>query len=359
MNTKYFVNGREYYLTPEQIKQIESICTASEGSQLVAKKISELSNNEFYVKDYQRGYRWDETEIEALLEDIDNIDATEDGYCMQPLVVKKITEKQKHKPSQKLGESNKVEYTMPNGSYELLDGQQRLTTLWLIQAFLESKSNYSIYYELTRKTDEYYIENAKSTIEKWFKLQQKFNSCRTNTRWAKGKEEQFVWNEANKKQYCEKMRKLFFIWYEVSNENVSAEKVFQSINEGKIELTNAELFKALLLNPDNVSNEMLAQGLSRQVNSTDQTFYFIVNAGTVSLSDVDLTIAYASATKKYKAKLQGLGTGTETFVRGKQYSYTLKISDGVLTMTGNEIKEWETGNNVGEIVINGEEQQDE
>jgi hypothetical protein len=30
-----------------------------------------------------------------------------------------------------------------------------------------------------------------------------------------------------------------------------------------------------------------------------------------------------------------------------------------LTMTGNEIKEWETGNNVGEIVINGEEQQDE
>ena len=73
MNTKYFVNGREYYLTPEQIKQIESICTASEGFQLVAKKISELSNNEFYVKDYQRGYRWDETEIEALLEDIDNI----------------------------------------------------------------------------------------------------------------------------------------------------------------------------------------------------------------------------------------------------------------------------------------------
>ena len=75
----------------------------------------------------------------------------------------------------------------------------------------------------------------------------------------------------------------------------------------------------------------------------------------IVISNVGLTIAYASATKKYKAKLQGLGAGTETFVRGKQYSYTLKISDGVLTMTGNEIKEWETGNNVGEIVINGEE----
>lgn len=111
--------------------------------------------------------------------------------------------------------------------------------------------------------------------------------------------------------------------------------------------------------PDNASDELLAEGLNRQMNSTDQTFYFIVNAGTVFLSDVDLTIAYASATKKYKAKLQGLGADTEKFVGGNQYSYTLKISDGVLTMTGNEIKEWETGNNVGEIVINGEEQHDE
>ena len=112
-------------------------------------------------------------------------------------------------------------------------------------------------------------------------------------------------------------------------------------------------------NPDNASDELLAEGLNRQVNSTDQTFYFIVNAGTVFLSDVDLTIAYASATKKYKAKLQGLGANTEEFVRGKQYSYTLKISDGVLTMTGNEIKEGVDGGSMDEIVINGEEQQDE
>lgn len=112
-------------------------------------------------------------------------------------------------------------------------------------------------------------------------------------------------------------------------------------------------------NQENASDELLAEGLNRQVNSTDQTFYFIVNAGTVFLSDVDLTIAYASATKKYKAKLQGLGADTEKFVRGNQYSYTLKISDGVLTMTGNEIKEWVDGGSMDEIVINGEEQQDE
>lgn len=107
------------------------------------------------------------------------------------------------------------------------------------------------------------------------------------------------------------------------------------------------------------SNKMVDLELEREMDSKDQSFYFILNAGTVSSSEIVLTIAYTSANKKYKAKLQGLGNGTENFSRGKQYSYTLKISDGVLVMTGNEIKEWETGDNVGEIVISGEEQQDE
>lgn len=110
---------------------------------------------------------------------------------------------------------------------------------------------------------------------------------------------------------------------------------------------------------ENASDELLAEGLNRQVNSTDQTFYFIVNAGTVALSEMDLTIGYTSGNKTYKAELQGMGSSNVKLERGKLYNYTLKISDGVLTMTGNEIKEWETGNNVGEIIINGEEQQDE
>ena len=111
--------------------------------------------------------------------------------------------------------------------------------------------------------------------------------------------------------------------------------------------------------PDNVSNEMLAQGLNRQVNSTDQTFYFILNAGTVALSEMDLTIGYTSGNKTYKAELQGMGSSNVKLERGKLYNYTLNISDGVLTMTGNEIKEWVDGGSMDEIVINGEEQQDE
>ena len=112
-------------------------------------------------------------------------------------------------------------------------------------------------------------------------------------------------------------------------------------------------------NQENASDELLAEGLNRQVNSTDQTFYFILNAGTVALSEMDLTIGYTSGNKTYKAELQGMGGSNVKLERGKLYNYTLKISDGVLTMTGNEIKEWVDGGSMDEIVINGEEQKDE
>ena len=114
--------------------------------------------------------------------------------------------------------------------------------------------------------------------------------------------------------------------------------------------------KEVKLDATNASNKMIAKDLNRQMNSSDQLFYFILNAGTVNLTDMSLTIGYTSGGKKYKAKLQGMGSANAKLERGKLYSYTLKISDGVLTISGNEIKDWESGESMDDIVINGEEQ---
>lgn len=67
-------------------------------------------------------------EIEHLLNDIDEIPDGQ-SYCLQPIVVKNN-----------------------NGVYELIDGQQRLTTLYLIMKYLSFYQNlkYSIEYT-TRK----------------------------------------------------------------------------------------------------------------------------------------------------------------------------------------------------------------
>lgn len=65
----------------------------------------------FILPDYQRGYRWGSEEVKLLLDDIfANADR---AYCLQPVVVKN------------LGKD-----TDGNDLYELIDGQQRLTTIF-------------------------------------------------------------------------------------------------------------------------------------------------------------------------------------------------------------------------------------
>lgn len=199
----------------------------------------------FYIKDYQRGYRWEEKQICDLLSDI--LEFNDENhtlkYCLQPLVVKPVKEKLDNVKSlaniiggEKTFDSKVTEY------WELIDGQQRLTTLWLIlDCCNKARANpqalpYTICYEFTRSIDIYYLNKAKDTIEKWFK--------------------QFSLREDDQKDEIRKRihSLVQFIWYEVSSDTNSVD-IFNKINMGKIPLTNAELFKALLLNPDNIEDQ--------------------------------------------------------------------------------------------------------
>src|SRR5687768_18576698 len=82
--------------------------------------LSDLAVNEivgdFYVPAYQRGYRWGAAEVTHLLDDIE---ASKDArYYLQPVVVKR----------------------MADGRWELIDGQQRLTTLYLILLYIRREN---------------------------------------------------------------------------------------------------------------------------------------------------------------------------------------------------------------------------
>ena len=87
----------------------------------------------FYIPSYQRGYRWDKDQITDLLEDIyDFIYITKgDKYCLQPIVVKKMKDQR----------------------YEVLDGQQRLTTIFIllncIKKYNTLLKTYSLAYQLS------------------------------------------------------------------------------------------------------------------------------------------------------------------------------------------------------------------
>ncbi|WP_346664922.1 DUF262 domain-containing protein [uncultured Mailhella sp.] len=80
-----------------------------------------LKNKTFLVKSYQRGYRWTDTHVDALLQDIADFAKSgkeHESYFLQPVIVKSLKQKD------------------GSESWELIDGQQRLTTIFLMDAVL-------------------------------------------------------------------------------------------------------------------------------------------------------------------------------------------------------------------------------
>ncbi len=189
------------------------------------RQIQGLQDYQFYMPSYQRAYRWGEDEVNALLNDILDFaikeKSEEEFYCLQPVVVQEYEE-----------------------GYKVIDGQQRLTTLFLIVKFLDKGRNlFSLTYE-TRKNsweflqnidnrensgdniDFYHFSKAHKTIKEFFKQHQE-------------KQDLFL------KTLLERCKVL---WYETKdNEN----NVFVRLNIGKIPLTEAENIKALFLSRSN------------------------------------------------------------------------------------------------------------
>ena len=193
---------------------------------LEEKIIGEIKGD-FTIEAYQRGYRWGEDEVKHLLEDINEIP---DGqkYCLQPVVVKNVNDK-----------------------YELIDGQQRMTTLYLIMKYLNDfvDSNYSIEYT-TRKSENNHI-GSKELLESIDKVDLTLSSSNIDELFIK-KSYGIIkaWFNGEKPKMMSFSNKLqnyvTIIWYEVDEDEDSV-SIFTRLNIGKINLTNAELVKALFL----------------------------------------------------------------------------------------------------------------
>ena len=89
--------------------------------ELCTQPISWLLDKKFIIPTYQRGYRWDNQQITDLLDDLSEYADTKKGayYCLQPVAVKQ----------------NKKE----SDKYDVIDGQQRLTSIYLILTYLQSQ----------------------------------------------------------------------------------------------------------------------------------------------------------------------------------------------------------------------------
>ena len=239
------------------------------GNTICLKSVSELLGLNFFIPSYQRGYRWDVKQVQELLDDFyeyakKTSKAEKEFYCLQPIVVVKCEDE--------VIEENKLNSNLDgNVWYEVIDGQQRLTTLRILFSYLiekhlngssleneYGKSLFRLEYETrgvsadfldnispSKETmDAYFISEAYSYIEKWFtgKTQQRDvreSILRTLIKDMHNKNEEGV---------------VQVIWYEINQNEVKPIDTFVRVNMGKIPLNNAELIKALFLRNRNFSD---------------------------------------------------------------------------------------------------------
>lgn len=273
--------------------------------------VEDVLKQSYRIPKYQRGYRWTKEHVEKLLEDVyedrllndeqkKNQELNEYNayncfwsiafeqnektkmfnipklpYCIQPLVVLK---------------QKNTDY------YDVIDGQQRLTSIVIIRAALRQVAELSdeikkpnIVYE-SRENSKKFLESLYTEVDekdiKNLDFAYMYQAFKIAVEFFEKELEEIPKNI--KKMYgkylddvlCKNTR---FIWYQVDNfleeieseklktdleeeqkteatnsdreesksKEIDAQKVFANFNTGKIELTNAELIKALFMNPSN------------------------------------------------------------------------------------------------------------
>ncbi len=297
-----------------------------------------IENNSFYIPKYQRGYRWNTENVRKLLEDIyegklgeiseincnsNNLvslrekvfDLDTNGivkkivqpYCIQPLVV------------------CEREFIDMNILYDVIDGQQRLTTIALCISALRNASR-SIFYDIaTRDLPEEVLESLsmegiESIKEKCFQNNDAFKgicirlfyeSRNGSEKYLKelyrmgeqGKEDNIDYlymNEAyktaydffkkaldgiekNENIYIEYLRDVLlrntrFIWYQIDKCNSDPHEVFANFNTEKIALTNAKLIKAIFMDPANYNSENIKDKQNKNKGISYIVVYFLAKA---------------------------------------------------------------------------------
>jgi len=256
----------------------------------------------FYIASYQRGYRWGREEVKRMLDDLfQSIDAKSEGqknYCLQPIVVRRH----------------------PNGDCELIDGQQRLTTIYLIYKYMNAKSGgflpspkFSIKYETRPETREFLadinIDRRNENIDFFFICEAYECIAKYFTEVRPYKQSDLTDLNSHFEKYVK------VIWYEIPTAESEGEgkdeaesiNLFTRLNIGKIPLTSSELVKAMILRTDSDGNgkresdarqkmEMALQwdNIERELHDSSLWYFLTNNTDSTYQTRIDLILDLVS-----------------------------------------------------------------
>ena len=261
--------------------------------------VSELKNKKFIVPNYQRGYKWRAKDVEYLIEDIAEI-AQDDhsDYCLQPIVVAPNWVQKKCPTCGHIIDSTEE-------GYILVDGQQRLTTIWFIINWARHNDfkvdwNFDIKYD-TRDDSNKYLKDIKEkgNTEKEGNCDTHYFSQALETIASKKERLQSFFENLNKN--------VKIIWYEIDPDDGPAH--FERLNNAKIGLTNAELVKAFLLTKTNQEKRarMACEWDEMEYKLQNKSFFAFITAKdsiyNKEYNRIELILdLYTGATKQNKEK---------------------------------------------------------
>lgn len=192
----------------------------------------------FNIPEYQRGYKWTANNVKQLLDDLLNFghhrQTAEEFYCLQNITIAK-------------------EVLNGKTCMNVIDGQQRLTTLFIIISYIQRNLAHKII-PLDADILRYSVRSSTDVFLK--------EKVQTGTLW----DEEIIPEEALSKDqyYIMEVARAVADWYQKEKlaaevvlddlklivnvvDNGEEETVFASLNGGKVDLDGADLVRAILI----------------------------------------------------------------------------------------------------------------
>ncbi|MDF9823770.1 uncharacterized protein with ParB-like and HNH nuclease domain [Breznakia sp. PF5-3] len=181
-----------------------------------------FANINYLVPIYQRNYAWRETQIEQLIEDVESsIDDSNKNYFLGNLIVNQTD----------------------NNVYEVIDGQQRLTTLYLLEKYLEVEfAKEALRFEAREKSNRTLSNISNSNNQELIEellSPEILNGFQIVDNYFKNK-------NIDKNRFAQKLKQVFLIRIQVP-QNIDLNHYFEIMNTRGEQLELHEIAKAKLL----------------------------------------------------------------------------------------------------------------
>ena len=200
---------------------------------------SYLHGKKYSIPPYQRGYKWDTKDIERLLKDINEFSPNEDldlFYCLQNITLVECKD-----------------------YFNVVDGQQRLTTLIVILSYLDEYKliNEKLQYNVRRETEEFLEEyifkpSELRNIKNWNQLLEVatkdydyqdifylFNAYKTVQSWFKDNPDTV---SVMKDKILNNVKLIVNL-----PKNIEEQELFENLNGKRVPLDGADLIRALII----------------------------------------------------------------------------------------------------------------